>query len=524
MRFFCAANFAALFLFQLIAAFCAASASAQDVTLTSRDGTVEVTGDLLGFDGEYYRVDTKYGELTIDGSGVNCDGPGCPDLEAYVAELTISGAATAGEVLLPALVEGFALSNGYIVSRDSSATTLVTYTLNDRRTGEVAARFTIHSTNTDEGFADLLANETDIVMALREIRENEVDRAREAGMGDLRRPGRARVLALDALVPIVAPGNLIREITLPDLAGIFSGKIDNWSDIGGPDAPISVHLRDAAAGLGQAVEDRLLGPIGAKLREGAIRHKTDRKLTAAVMSDPFAIGLSTTSEIGNAIALGLSGDCGYAIHATRRNAKTEDYPLTAPVFLYSPVRRLPRIAREFLTYTRTPSAQRVIRRAGFIDQAPEEIQINDQGDRFSNAIARAGDEIGLAELQRMVAVLSPLNRLTLTFRFEAGSAAMDAQSRSNVQQLAAALEAGLYDGRQLMFVGFSDGQGPASANQRIALRRAESVRRAVVAAAETVNLDRVALESEAFGEAMPMACDDSAWGRQVNRRVEVWLR
>jgi phosphate transport system substrate-binding protein len=29
---------------------------------------------------------------------------------------------------------------------------------------------------------------------------------------------------------------------------------------------------------------------------------------------------------------------------------------------------------------------------------------------------------------------------------------------------------------------------------------------------------------DAFGEAMPMACDDTAWGRQVNRRVEVWVR
>jgi len=46
----------------------------------------------------------------------------------------------------------------------------------------------------------------------------------------------------------------------------------------------------------------------------------------------------------------------------------------------------------------------------------------------------------------------------------------------------------------------------------------------VTSAAETANLSRIKLEVEAFGEAMPMACDDSAWGRQVNRRVEVWVR
>lgn len=53
---------------------------AQDVVLTSRDGAIELSGTLLGFNGEFYRVDTVYGELTVDGSGVTCDGPGCPAL------------------------------------------------------------------------------------------------------------------------------------------------------------------------------------------------------------------------------------------------------------------------------------------------------------------------------------------------------------------------------------------------------------------------------------------------------------
>jgi phosphate transport system substrate-binding protein len=124
----------------------------------------------------------------------------------------------------------------------------------------------------------------------------------------------------------------------------------------------------------------------------------------------------------------------------------------------------------------------------------------------------------------MVRVLSPLKRLTTTFRFEQGATHLDAQSRSNVEQLARALEAGTYDARKLVFVGFSDGEGSSRINREIALRRAETVRGAVTATAETANLTRIDLQVEAFGEAMPMACDDSAWGRLVNRRVEVWVR
>ena len=116
------------------------------------------------------------------------------------------------------------------------------------------------------------------------------------------------------------------------------------------------------------------------------------------------------------------------------------------------------------------------------------------------------------DLQRMVQVLRPMKRLTTTFRFEAGSIRLDAQSRSNVAQLAQEIEAGQYDGRRLMFVGFSDGEGLASANLGIALRRAEAVRTAVQTTAETASFDRLKLDVDAFGEAMPMACDDSAWG------------
>ena len=177
-----------------------------------------------------------------------------------------------------------------------------------------------------------------------------------------------------------------------------------------------------------------------------------------------------------------------------------------------------------MTYLRDPSAQLVIRRAGFVDQAPEEVEINAQGDRFANAIARAGEDITLPQLQRMVRILAPLKRLTTTFRFETGSIRLDAQSRSNVLHLARLMELGQFDTRRVVFVGFSDGQGPAAGNLEIAKRRADTVRSAVTRAAETANLSRIDIQSIAFGEAMPMACDDSEWGRQVNRRVEVWVR
>ncbi|MFU8777536.1 MAG: substrate-binding domain-containing protein, partial [Roseovarius sp.] len=465
-------------------------ALAQDVTLRSHDGAVEISGNLLGFDGEFYRVDTIYGELTVDGSGVICEGPGCPDLEHYVARLVFSGAPTIGRVLMPALIEAFAIRGDYDVMREDLSPQELRFGLY-QRVGTRVGEFVFRLTNTDEGFADLLANEADIAMTLREARQDEITRAREGGLGNLMAPGQVRVLALDALIPVVAPSNPVQGISLRQLAQVLSGTIINWAEFGGPDAPIEVHLWDAATGIGQASVDQVLLPEGKQLLARALRYPDGATFAEAVARDPFAIGLTARSERRETWELALTGDCGFALSATRRAVKTEDYPLTAPLFIYLPARRLPKLGREFLGYLRDPSAQLVIRRAGFVDQTPEEIEINAQGDRFVNAIAQAGVEVGLEELQRMVRVLGPLKRLTTTFRFEAGSVRLDAQSRSNVEQLARAMELGHYDARRLVFVGFSDGDGPAGANRDIALRRAETVQRAVVRAAETANLERI---------------------------------
>ena len=513
-----AAVLAALFLFSTI------SAMAQDVTLTSRDGKVELSGMLLGFDGEFYRLSTDYGELTVDGSGVSCVGPGCPNLQDFVAEIEMSGAATMGAVLMPALVNAYAQRNGYTVEREDVDGTRFVLSLTRIDTGKLAAQFGFRASNTDEGFADLLADEADIVMALREIRSEERKLARDAGMGDLTGANRSRVLSLDAIVPVVAAGNPVRSIAPQTLAEVFGGEITNWKTLGGPDAPIELHLPDGSSGLAQAIEDQVMMPAKLGVSPQAIRHLLPANIADAVAQDILSIGLTSYAERSNTRALTLGGTCGFALDAARRTIKTEDYPLTAPMFLYFPARRLPLVAREFLAFTRGPGAQNVIRRAGFVDQTPEEIPIDAQGNRFANAITVAGPEIPLQEVQRMVATLSPMARLTTSFRFETGSIRLDAQSRSNVQQLARALEQGRYDARQLLFVGFSDGQGAAKPNRDIALRRAEAVLRAVSAAAVTANLDRVQLGVDAFGEAMPMACDDTSWGRQANRRVEVWVR
>lgn len=515
----------------LRAALCAAlslwfagqAAWANDITLTSRDGSVRLTGLFLSYDGEYYRIETEYGVLTVDGSAVDCTGPACPDLGGYVAEFTIAGARGPATMLMPALIEGFALRQGYALSREEMPAAALLFTLYERDGNRPAARITLRAATSDEGFADLLGGEADLVLSLREATAQEIQMASEAGLGDLNATRQSRVIALDALVPVVAPGNPVTRLSMVDLADIFAGRIVNWSALGGENAPITLHLTDPGTGIEPVFLRRVMRPHARDLATAIIRHPSNAALTQAVAADPFGIGIASFAQPGNGEIVTLTGSCGFEVGASPPAIKSGDYPLTAPVYLYMPARRLPRLGREFLSYLRSDAAQLVIRRARFIDQMPEESPVGDQGDRLANAIRVAGDETGLDRLQAMVAFLGRQTRLSITFRFDGGSTALDASSRSNVALLAHLLVTGWFDSRKMTFVGFSDGQGAAEVNLRLSQRRAEAVRDAVRGSAEALVTGGPELMVAAFGEAMPMACDDTAWGRRVNRRVEIWL-
>ena len=165
----------------------------------------------------------------------------------------------------------------------------------------------------------------------------------------------------------------------------------------------------------------------------------------------------------------------------------------------------------------------MLRRAGVTGLAPIPIPIESQGGRIAGAVLSAGGDVALEDLQRMLRVLGSRQRLSTTFRFEAGETALDAVSRSRVVQLAQAIRDGRHSGESLLLAGFSDGRGGPVANHDLSLERAEAVRAAVLSLLGGEMPSGASLEVAAFGEAMPMGCDDTETGRGINRRVELWV-
>ncbi|NCO16742.1 MAG: hypothetical protein GW902_05880, partial [Alphaproteobacteria bacterium] len=362
-----AALFAAL-------AFCTVAA-AQDVTLTARDGSLRLDGSLQGFDGEFYRVETIYGLLTVDGAGVICTGPGCPDLTAPLAVIRILGASDAGIGILPPVLAAFARSRGVQLATQLADDGFQTE-LSDPATGQTLARISFAATAPEAARAALDAGRAELVVAA----------LAEGASG-------ARVLALDALIPIVASDNDFPRISTADLARALTGEVTNWQELGGPDMPIVLHALAADSSLQQALAARLGQPVAA-----TVVHPDLASLAAAVARDPWALAITGQAARGAARALPLTDSCGFLLLPTALAVKAEDYPLALPLYLLTPRRRLPLVARELLEFLALPQAQAAVAAAGYVNRSPERQPLTADGLRLINAIRGAGDDVPLAEL------------------------------------------------------------------------------------------------------------------------------
>lgn len=497
-------------------------AVAQEVTLRAIDGDLTVDGRIVGYDGTNLRVETDSGTLTLNYARIRCEGQACPVPGRDAPFLRFSGAQRMGEIILPALTEGFARDNGYLTDRIDFDDQTSAYRIFDAE-GAPLLNLIFRATTTTDGFADLLADEADVLLANRSLTEPEARLALEIGLGNLGSSRHMQLVALDAMAPVAGAGQSVRDVSLANVARAFGGEITNWSELGGADAPIRLHLPNLRVGASYVFVDTVVERAGLRLSEQVIFHPTIEATAEAVAADRTALSVLPVLLQGNTQPLGLRDACGIASRATQIGIKTEDYPLTLPLYLYHPRRAMPEIALDFFAWMTTAEAQLILRRAGVEAQAPSPITVDQQGRRFAQAIANAGDDVTLAALQRMVRQLDGSARLSLTFRFDEGERELDLTSQLHAEYLAMILQDGAYHGQSLLLVGFGDSEGGAAVNRELSLNRANAVRETVLEHLGGVLPDGVSLRTVGLGETLPIGCDDTPWGRRSNRRVELWI-
>jgi phosphate transport system substrate-binding protein len=487
------------------------------VTLTSLDGATTIEGELLDFDGTTYTVRTSLGTIGVEAANVSCAGEGCPVIIRYGGQFRIDGSNTIGDGLIPALTEGYADSlDARMVRQVGAGENERVLRLSDADGKEIVA-IEVGAHGTATAFPALAEGRAALGLASRRMAEGE------AGLPNLRDGPNERILALDGLIVIVHPDNPVRALTLDQIAALFAGRIDNWSQLGGLDQPVSLYVRDDRSGTLEVFEALVMNPRNQQIAEAAERFEDNADLSDLVSIDPTAIGFTGFAFGRAARPLAIRQQCGLLSFPSTFSMKTEEYPLSRRLYAYSSGNGADPDARGLIDFALSDAAQPLIAEAGFVDRGIENQGIEVQGARIANSLT-SPEEFSLPLMREMLTELKDAERLSITFRFLPGSSTLEARSQSEAERFARLLADGVYAGKEVLLVGFTDSVGDFNVNRNLAVRRAQSVLDTLGHSVAEGALADVPILVQSYGELTPVGCNDTAQGRELNRRVEVWVR
>jgi phosphate transport system substrate-binding protein len=497
-------------------------ALAQSVTLRSSDGSLTISGPLLRFDGNTYTIKTgAQGELNFAISDFSCISDSCPGPNAF----GIHGSNTIGAELMPRLIEAYARLHGEYVRISNGASPEVTEIKVVGGDGKNRATIDLQAHGSGTATPGLASGKALIGMASRPLNEDELAQLAQHGLGDMRSPENERVVGLDGIVVIVSPANPVTEMSLQQVQAIFSGAVSDWSEVGGKPGKINVYARDAKSGTFDTFKTLVLDPGKQQIVGTAQRFESSNELSDRVANDAAGIGFIGFAYLRNAKAISLVNECGMSFTPSTFDVKTEEYPLSRRLFLYSGKLPAHSYAIGLLDFAMSLDAQAIIRDSGFIGQELEgwtEGQLRRMADVRSVRQQKGGSGLSFVTL---AADLRETSRISTTMRFRYNSIELDNKALKDIDILTEFLRfiQAAKSTRKLVLVGFTDSVGTVDKNIALSLERANVARQALLRKLRDPQFAKL-IEIRGYGPALPVACNENEAGRDKNRRVEVWLR
>lgn len=497
---------------------------AEEVRLFSPDGQVELFGELLETRNDIFVIKTAVGAMTVERSRVICEGNDCPAREIAEADIVARGSDTVGEELFPLLIEGFASQHRAAVSdrAEVAADTTQLVLREDRGVGEQMMIVEVEAAGSSTGFKALLEGSADIGMSSRPPKSRELRDFEAKGLGNLEDIDQEYIVAVDSILMIVSPDNPVTELSVEQASQLFSGRIRNWSELGGPDIAVNVYTRPETSGTRAVFEGAIL-PNG-KITNSAVVISSNAELSEMVSKDPGGIGYVGFADQRNSKPVNITLSCGIATKATPFSAKTEEYVLQRRLRLY--VNNADRDARiqEFLDYAISGKADDLVQQAGFIDLGV----IADKNGLDTDALLRStlasSETISTSTMRNMIKELDGAERLSTTFRFASGSSRLDNKAQRDTDRMIQFLAQPENANKEILVVGFTDSDGAFSSNEVLSRSRAQAVVDAIRRHPSRSAISGRNLTALGFGELAPVGCNEDFQGRQRNRRVEIWLR
>jgi phosphate transport system substrate-binding protein len=165
--------------------------------------------------------------------------------------------------------------------------------------------------------------------------------------------------AIDGVGVAVHPDNPVTSLTKTQLKDIYSGKITDWKDLGGKEAPITVYTRDESSGTREVFWKKALDK--GDIVSSANFVVSNGAMKTAIANDPNAIGYVSVGHMDASVA-GVALD---GVSPTIDTVKSGEYKVARG--LYSNTKGDPSgLTKLFIEYLLSPEGQEIAVQKGFV--------------------------------------------------------------------------------------------------------------------------------------------------------------
>ena len=208
------------------------------------------------------------------------------------------------------------------------------------------------------GIAALINGTVDLAQSSREMKADEKAQAAKARGSAVAE----QAVALDGLAVFVHNTNPLQHLTIPQIRDIFQGKITNWSQVGGPSAPIVMYGRESSSGTYDYFREHVLNkgdfaPAVQTLQGTAA-------IINAVGRDRNGIGYGGIAYAKDVRPLAIAAEGGQPVAPAEATVADGTYPLSRKLFFYYP-QNAPERVTKFVQWSLTPEAQALVTRVGY---------------------------------------------------------------------------------------------------------------------------------------------------------------
>ena len=209
--------------------------------------------------------------------------------------------------------------------------------------------FTYNPTGSGSGIQAVQEGRCDIGLSSRALKDAE----KEAGLTET-------VLAYDGIAMIVNPANPVEDLSLEQIADIYTGKITNWSEVGGNDSQIVLIGREAGSGTRGGFEE-IVGVVDTCQYRQELSSTGD--VITTVAQNPDAIGYASLAAVKDTVkALKVAG-----VTPTEATVKDGTYTIQRPFVLATKTgEKLNDVAQAFFDYVTSADASEIITAAGAV--------------------------------------------------------------------------------------------------------------------------------------------------------------